>query len=84
MSGLKSGVCTVIICSLFLLSALLLASPPDTNNAAVLYYQAFLSLPDKDKLPDKNKLSLPLEPLPSGRIEPNEATRRRTTDSSCV
>jgi hypothetical protein len=46
------------------------AYPSDPNNAALLYYQAFISFPD-----NFNEISMPLDPSPSGIIEPNQAVR---------
>jgi len=63
---------------LFLYPSPTLGYPADPNNAALLYYQAFISFPS-----NYNEMSLPLDPSPSGLIEPNEAIRDylKTCDS---
>ncbi len=56
---------------LFLCPSTLWAFPSDPNNAALLYYQAFLSFPGND-----NNIPMPLDPSPtSGLIEPNQVVR---------
>lgn len=73
MRLLKPGVCTILSLIFVGYSSSVLALPPvDDYNAAMLYYQAFLSFPEEYK---EMTLSLPLEPLPSGIIEPNKDIR---------
>jgi hypothetical protein len=65
----EPGVC-VLLLLLFWYPSTILAYSPEPNNAALLYYQAFISFPD-----NYNEISMPLHPAPSGIIEPNEAIR---------
>ena len=44
--------------------------PSDPDNAALLYYQAFLSSPGQ-----YTEISMPFEPSPSGAIEPSQTLR---------
>lgn len=67
MRLLKPSGCTLL---LLFVCASTLACPPDPNNAALLYYQAFISFPSNYR-----EMSLPLEPLPSGGIEPSRVIR---------
>ena len=69
MRLLKPSVCMLLL--LLLAYPLpIFALPADPNNAALLYYQAIISLPS-----NYGEMPLPLEPSPSGIIEPNEAIR---------
>lgn len=75
MGVFKPGVLAVMVSLALMPSTLTLASPSEPNNAAILYYQAFLSLPDKNQLPEEYRVALPLRLLPSGVVEPNEVIR---------
>jgi len=65
----KTSACVAVLL-LFAHPSSTRAYPSDPNNAALLYYQAFISFPD-----NFNAISMPLDPLPSGIIEPNQAVR---------
>lgn len=71
MSILRKDRIAMGLCLMFTLAALNLAAPaypPDPENAALLYYQAFLTVP-KDEAPVDNEL----RDYASGKIELNEA-----------
>jgi len=72
--------CVSVVVLLFLYPSTLLAYPSDPNNAALLYYQAFISFPD-----NFNEISMPLHPSPSsGVIEPNQTIRDYLKDCHTV
>lgn len=69
MKLLKHSACAMLLL-MFANPSPILAHRSDPNNAALLYYQAFISLPD-----NFNEISMPLDPSPAGIIDPNQTIR---------
>ncbi|MCH8217279.1 MAG: hypothetical protein IH892_10970 [Planctomycetes bacterium] len=70
MKRFKDKNCIAAIVLLLCFQSVASDVPSDPDNAALLYYQAFLSFPGQ-----YNEISMPLEPSPSGAIEPSQTLR---------
>ena len=63
MKRFKDKNCIAAIVLLLCFQSVASDVPSDPDNAALLYYQAFLSFPGQ-----YNEISMPLEPSPSGAM----------------
>jgi len=67
----KSTTAVYVTLMLLILASPVLAYPPDPDNAALLYYQAYISY----EKPDDTMMSM-LKDLSKGKIEPNERIKK--------